>query len=393
MIHLSENECNEIVKISTKNENVKIEKLECEPFGEELGFLGEYFRLKISAKVNNSLKVFQFFVKSLPIRDTKHKREMLIETGIFLKEVKIYKFLIAKFHQISNEFWCPHVFLLRDDLIVFNDMTLLGYETLPSYVIDFTQDCVESTLNALASFHSCSIVYERQNSIKDEFEDILFETSVADIQWFTVSLQAIQKIAIAKNFLSANQLKHKAFYEKMFNIIDVMETPVNNVPNVLCHRDIWKNNLMFNKDHSHCVLIDFQTVRYLSLTIDVLMAIICTTRPDHYEKKISHYIKFYYKELQSILTGFKIDLNSVMSFESFQLSCDFYKQFAIVYRAIVVMQTQIPPELFKDLTNTDFVNFETDKFPIIAKFMRKAPLYDEVLTEAVQKIVNHFDEI
>lgn len=192
LVELSESECEEIVRKEAKHENVKIVNFNLESFGNYFGFLGEYFRLKIDAVVNDSACEMNFFIKSLPFKNLK-QRKMLVETGIFQKEVKLYEKLLMKLSQLSDEenFWCPNAFLFRDDMLVLDDLSLKGYKMLP-FQFKFSQPHVEVTLKSLASFHCRSVVYEESpanKSIDDEFGELLFETSVCDITWFHAGLR------------------------------------------------------------------------------------------------------------------------------------------------------------------------------------------------------------
>lgn len=190
-VELNETECEEIVRKATRQENVKVVKFEIENFGNYLGFLGEYFRLKIIACVNGKTDEFKFFMKSLPTYDLK-QRKMLIETGIFRKEVKLYEKLLCDLSELSGneKSWCPAAFFTRDDLLVLDDLSLKGFRILP-FQYNFNQAQVETTLKSLASFHCSSIVYEHEGrkSISDEFSELLFETSVDDISWYHSGLK------------------------------------------------------------------------------------------------------------------------------------------------------------------------------------------------------------
>ena len=196
MMELSEKECQKIVKKATGKENVKVVKFNIESYGNYLGFLGEYFHLKIDANVNEKIREFMFFMKNLPIKDLK-QRKMLVETGIFRKEVKLYENLLPTLSQLSlranGKSWCPSVYLTRDDLLVLENLALNGYKILPIQE-DFKQTHVEVLLESLASFHCSSIAYEQillggEETIGDVYEKTLFETSVADISWYHAGLK------------------------------------------------------------------------------------------------------------------------------------------------------------------------------------------------------------
>lgn len=420
-VELSEIECEKIVKNAAKHENVKVETFSLESFGLKNGFLGEYFRLKINAAVNNEPQVFNFFVKSLPVTDLK-QRKMLIETGIFRKEVKLYEDLLLDLSKLSTKenCWCPNGYYFRDDLLVLDNMTLKGYKMLP-FRFKFEKSHVDLTLKSLASFHCSSIVYEEmngKNSIVNEFEKVLFETSVADITWYHAGLkvitflivlcsfmvysrfiysQAIYEIALQKTKYGKTHtdLIIETFYPKIFESIENMESTPSNVITTLSHRDVWKNNIMFKfaDDNSfenplHCVLLDYQTIRYLSITIDALMAIICTTTRSHYEENYNCYLRFYYDQLASELKIFSIDLCSKMSFENFTKSCEFHKTFSLVYNCIILMITTIPQEYFIDFTEDEYRDFaEGNRSKFILDIMQKDSTYEESLIEAVEAAI------
>lgn len=174
-----------------------------------------------------------------------------------------------------------------------------------------------------------------------------------------------------------------------------MESSPYDVLKVLTHRDVWKNNLMFKFDGvdawekpTHCVLLDFQTARYLPITIDVLMAIVCTTRQNHQDEYFDHYIKFYYEELCCELNKFNINLKDQMPYENFTKSCNYHKTFALVYNVIVLMITMIPREYFAGFSEDQYRDFaEGDRSKFILDFMDKEPFYEECLVEAVEAAV------
>ncbi|CRK90554.1 CLUMA_CG004258, isoform A [Clunio marinus] len=406
MIDLSKGECEEIVRKATNHKNVKIINFHIESFGSYVGFLGEYFRLKIDTNVDESHQEINFFVKSLPLKNVK-LRKLLIDTRIFKKEVFLYENLLSTLSQFSDVSWCPNAFLFRDDLLVLNDMTLEGYKMLP-FDFKFTQAHVESTLKCLASFHCCSIVYEHTEgkSITKQFESMLFETSVADISWYHAGLKTIYDIALLETSYgnTHRDMILNDFYEKIFGSISNMESAPYDILKVASHRDIWKNNLMFNFDDNdlqkpkHCVLVDFQTTRYLPISIDVLMAIICTTRRRHHDEYFKYYIEFYFRQLEANLEKFDINLSDKMSFESFRKTCHHHKFFALVYNTVILMITMIPREYFIDLNddeNRDF--FEGNRSKFVLNFMKKDEYYKENLIEAVESVVefilSHPDEM
>lgn len=189
MIQLSEIDCKQILRNSNEKETRKFMSFHVEVFGNYLGFLGEYYRLKIDVKNDESNDQLIFFAKSLPLENVE-RREMLLSSGIFNKEVEIYRNILPHINKYSKGFvWCPKAHFIRDDLIIFNDLSNEGYQMLP-FRLKFDRKHVEMTLMTLARFHSCSIAYEVDgNSIEENFGRILFETSICDIPWFHSGLK------------------------------------------------------------------------------------------------------------------------------------------------------------------------------------------------------------
>lgn len=207
MFELTEKECEGVVRKATDGDRVEIEKFSLVSFGNYLGFLGEYFRLRVDAVVDGNRSEWKFFVKSLPMKDLK-QRKMLVESGIFRKETKLYGGLLAELTRIIDG-WCPKALLTRDDLLVLEDLSLKGYKLLDNPE-DFTQKHVEATLSSLARFHCASIVLEDdqrvgRKSIADEFGDVLFETSVDDIPWFRSGLKV-------PHFIASRLRKHLKYF-------------------------------------------------------------------------------------------------------------------------------------------------------------------------------------
>lgn len=101
MVDISENDCKiilqrEIYFISAP----RVIEFNVEKIGSYLGFLGAYYRLKIVCELDGKLQEFIYFVKCLPTHNEKQKK-MLIESGIFLKEVHLYQKLMPK---LTNNF-------------------------------------------------------------------------------------------------------------------------------------------------------------------------------------------------------------------------------------------------------------------------------------------------
>lgn len=101
MVDISENDCKIILQREEYSSSApRVIDFAVEKIGSYLGFLGAYYRLKIVCELDGKLQDFIYFVKCLPTHNEKQKN-MLIESGIFLKEVHLYQKLMPK---LTNDF-------------------------------------------------------------------------------------------------------------------------------------------------------------------------------------------------------------------------------------------------------------------------------------------------
>lgn len=87
--------------------------------------------------------------------------------------------------------WRAKCFLVRSDLLVFEDLNLLGYKHL-EHRTDFQIAHIECALNSISKMHASGIAYETREAtiIGSKFENVLFETSIGLTNiWYLVGLE------------------------------------------------------------------------------------------------------------------------------------------------------------------------------------------------------------
>lgn len=76
---------------------------------------------------------------------------------------------------------------------------------------------------------------------------------------------------------------------KLFDIMMNHVTNSDDIWNVLCHGDLWSNNIMFhykkNGKVNYAKFVDLQTLRYSNLTCDILMVMFSSTK---YKMRMQH---------------------------------------------------------------------------------------------------------
>ena len=302
--------------------------------------------------------------------------------------------------------WMPECYLARDDLIVLEDLKVTSYQTLPRH-IDLNINHIKVALRSLAAFHAASIIYERLelrpkgSTIGDTYNDMLFETSYgSDNPWCMTGIRALKTVALHKTKYGFGSSYERAieekFMDKVCKIFDLIESVDSTIPRVCCHRDLWKNNLMYRFEDGdfnkplHCLLIDFQICRYLPLTLDVMICILLSSR-DH--SNVDECLKFYYNQLQVKLIQYHIQIESIMSWQDFEVSCKRFKLFPLVQQAIFWSLTNLPEEFLSNLVKnneTEFLKILLEQRDEMAlKFMESNEFYGVRMKETVERLIEY----
>lgn len=300
--------------------------------------------------------------------------------------------------------WAPTCYLSRDDLIVFEDLKLTSYQTLPKH-IDLGIHHVKVALRSLAAFQAANIIYERLElrpkgfSIGDTHGDILFETSYSsDNKWCMTGIRALKAVALHKTKYgfgsNYERIIETNFIDKVCEVFHLFESSDTTIPRVCCHRDLWKNNLMFlsnEKDEPiHCLLIDFQICRYLPLTLDVMICILLPSR-DH--SNTDDCLKFYYEQLALQLWQHDVDIGEIMSWEAFETSCKKFKLVPLVQQGIFWSLTNLPEDFIVNMLENDEERYikmvMQHRDDVVLEFMEKDEFYRNTMTETVERLIEY----
>lgn len=286
------------------------------------------------------------------------------------------------------------------------DLRAISYQTLPRH-IDPNINHIKMALRSLAAFHAANIIYERLelraggSSIGDAYKDVLFETSYAlDNPWCMTGIKALKTVALHKTKYGIGSSYGRAieeeFMERVCKIFDLLEAPDTHIPRICCHRDLWKNNLMFKFDNddfgkpSHCLLIDFQICRYLPLTLDT---IICIMLPSRDHSIVDDCLKFYYERLRLELKLHHVQIEDIMSWVDFEVSCNHFKLFPLVQQGMFWSLTNLPDGFLPQLLAEDEKKYiricNEDRGAFVLEQMENDEYYRETMTETVERLIEY----
>lgn len=273
--------------------------------------------------------------------------------------------------------------------------------------IDLSTNHIKLALRSLAAFHAANLVYERLElrpsgkSIGDMYEDVLFETTYGkDNSWCTTGIRALKAVALHKTKYgygsSFERTIEEDFVERVCEIFEFLEPSYSSIPKVCCHRDLWKNNLMYRFENGdfnkplHCLLIDFQICRYLPLTLDVIICILLPSR-DH--SNIDECLEFYYEQLTIELQRHDINIVTIMSRLDFENSCKRFKLFPLVQQGIFWTLANLPESFLVNLlakNEREYMKIcEENRDDVVLEFMEKDEFYRETMIEATEKLIEY----
>ncbi|GAB0089206.1 uncharacterized protein DMENIID0001_037100 [Sergentomyia squamirostris] len=402
-------ECVEIVSQTMNLDRVHVIDYVIEAASDEiLGFLGEYFKLTIEIEENSIKKKLYYFLKALP-RDP-DQREMIERIGLFHKEVQLYSILLPKLKwNTGSSKWRPNCYLSRYDLLIMEELGHLGYGHLPNRM-EFTENHMQETLKCLARMHAASLEFETnhcENTRLDAiYGSLLFESQITGKNtWFKAGLEAVRAYAERKSsFTDYKLIQEGKLMEMMERVYEFQETSLN-YQNVLCHRDLWTKNIMFqfpkvetsdNLDYAnpqHCLLMDFQICRYQPPAIDVLLTIFFNTRRPHRDQHFQTYLKFYHDFLTSELEQFDIDGNSKIPWNEFLTSCEYYKLMPLIFNCVYAPLTHLTPGVMVELQKSDPERYHIvcnqDRNDFVLDHMDHDQYYNDYVTEVMEELLEH----
>lgn len=291
------------------------------------------------------------------------------------------------------------------NFMVFEDMNVLQYK-LRNKFKRFDEAHTFEALKTLTRFHASSIIYEEKRSkelgriysLNEDFEEYLDKGGYENTDiWFSQCRNGCLKAI--KTFSKYSKTELNVIESLWFDVWSAAVAQTDPSPeyrNVICHRDLWNNNLMFHYEDEikpdDCVLVDFQAVRYHPPSGDVMLLLYCNLDPKYREENMIKFLNFYIEELHRILVANEIDPN-VISKEKFFESVEPQRQWGLIICACLIPQFWIDDELTTKIF-TDTVQFDNnlckDKASFIMKMMQSNPDYKEKVMEIFEEIVDRY---
>lgn len=305
--------------------------------------------------------------------------------------------------------WGAKLLSALDDAMVFQDLNAMQYN-LKNKFERFDMEHTFQALNALARFHASSIIYEENMStelqrnfrISSEYEQYLDEGGyrITD-PWFIQCMKgALEMVKYFSKYSKNSRLMNKienSWYHVWSAALSLSACSFEH-RNVVCHRDLWNNNIMFhyNKATSKpddCVIVDFQAVRCQPPAGDVMLLLYCNLEPKFREENMESFLIYYHQQLNSILSSFGILTEKIPSKESFLESASEQRLWGLIVCACLLPQFWVDDDITKDIFS-DTAQFNEiltrDKATFMRKMMQSNDNYKENVIKIFEEIIERY---
>ncbi|XP_063891857.1 uncharacterized protein LOC110374784 [Helicoverpa armigera] len=406
--HITEEDIKLILaSYNRSNEEIIIENYSVQSASDKmLGFLAEYWKVRV---LLSNRKVLYFFIKAIS-RSNAAKANMVKELHLFDKEAYFYTEIKEKIEVPGLKPWAARLITALDDAMVFEDLSSIHYK-LRNKFDRFDMAHTLQALKTLARFHASSIIYEEKKkeetpggyTINDEYEQSLDRggyTSTSD--WFCQCMYgALEAIKSYSKYTEADINLIDSLWQGVWSTALSLSDFAPKQKNVICHRDLWNNNIMFHyteagenqPEPDDCILVDFQAIRYQPPAGDVMLLLCCNLDPTFREQNLRLFLDFYYEELGKILCNYNVNIASIMSRDDFLQSAEEQRQWGLILCACLIPQfwldDDLTTEIFSD--NAQFNEIlSKNKGLFIKKMMESNVDYKQKVMEIFEEIADRY---
>lgn len=412
---LTDRDVNKILERKLGSGNFRLVSWRLESLGDSKGFLGQYYRLHITAKCGadgDGTQSLRFFAKTPPPSDNP-QFEFLKRYDIFNKEITVYTDLMRRMGVGKPPKWIVECYFCKQNvIIVLEDASLDGYVT-PNKYVPLDEDHCVWLLRTLSKFHSRSLILDEKlrlegnnRTILDLYGHLLNEVLFADGDeisekvLFSGTMGFYAMIDCVENFDNDTKNDIKYRFTMWSQNISRLLAPSERHRNVICHRDIWTNNIMFRHDPdgntNGCYIIDWQFLCYCPPAIDFACCIYLTTNRTTRDHYFDTFAKLYYDSLAQNLAQEGLDIDKHLPWTAFCESFAEARNIALIYAAlnlhVMLMSDSITTQYFDEVDKLKQAFYGNKRGEIVRHQCEAVPEYKMRILEIVLEIKDRLPE-
>lgn len=414
---LTDCDVNKILERKLGSDNFRLVDWRLESLGQEKGFLGQYYHLCITARVDGKTESLRLFAKTPPPTHSP-QYEFLQRYDTFNKEITVYTDLMRRMNADSREVaefprWIVECYLgKRNVIIVLEDVSTDGYATLDKYVPFDKEHCVW-LLRTLAKLHSKSLILDerlRREDARTIFDlyghllnEVLFVSGDEKSEnCLASSIKGIcAMIDLIEDFDNNEKVAVKRRIIEWSRRISQLLAPSSEYRNVICHRDTWANNIMFRHDSignpNGCCIIDFQFLRYCPPAIDFACCLYLITDRATRDRNFDSFARIYHNSFARYLTEGGFDVEDHLPWTIFQKSYTEARNIALIYAVhnlqIMLLSSETTMDYFCDATDRLKQVLYGDERPKLVLYQcEKLPAYKIRILEILHEIKDRLPE-
>ncbi|KAL0114688.1 hypothetical protein PUN28_011768 [Cardiocondyla obscurior] len=385
---LDDNDVNKILERKFGTGNSRLVDWKLESLDPTKGFLGQYYHLHVTARIDGQVQSLRFFAKSPPPR-LSPQFEFLQRFDAFNKEITVYTDLMQRMGAGGPPKWTVECYLCkRNVIIVLEDVSVDGYAMLSKYVPYDEEHCVWS-LRTLSRLHSRSLLLDEKlaresgRTVFDLYGQLLNEVLFVDgddrsERALASSITGLYAIAdLIEEFDDKDKTIVKRRIAEWSHKISRLLAPSREHRNVTCHRDIWANNIMFRHDMAGningCYIIDFQ------------------------DRNFESFARIYHDTFARGLAEEGLDVEDYLPWTEFQKSCAEARNTALVYAAlnlqVMLLTHEVTANYFCSSTEKlEQVLYGDERGDLVSYQCEQEPAYKLRMFEILHEIKDRLPE-
>ncbi|XP_071651408.1 uncharacterized protein [Temnothorax longispinosus] len=407
---LQDEQCFEIIRKKLRQDamdSFSLVNFEIVPIDEVNGFLGQYFTLRATVACPKSpleTRNINFFTK-VPPPISSPLYDLTQAYGTFKKEVALYTTVFPEMLGGLDKGCIPECFLgIENDVIVLEDMAHSGY-TMADKTTPFDFEHCEILIKMLAKFHAKSFIFEQQykKTLHDEFSHCMHETlwPRADDKAKAMVDAAVKGIVSMIDLLpELNDDRRSDFKEKIVKLCadhtDRLSPSVKH-KNVLCHGDLWANNILFKYDTDkrpvECCLIDFQLARYNPPAHDILCFLQFTTTRKLREGHSETLFRLYHDSMAIVMKEAGLNISEIFSWDEFAESIRDLHIMCLIHgilnTPIMLLEPSTASKYFAEKPELLESVLYVDRTPLICEQFKEAPKYRARMTDSLLELYDY----